>query len=411
MSFAKPRKLLAPLLFILALVVAGTMVVVPFSAPMADFWDDAQQFAATGHISSAFTPCGYPALLGLGLRLGGAAGVITVQLLLYGSIVAAVYLILRLLAVSETAAMLGAGLISFHADLLTNIKKVWDTNITTALLLLICAALLAVMRRGLTPVRAMLVGILWGLSISVRPNFPALMLPIAFAFWFAPIAGNRIRTLLISAPLTLAGAVLAVAAVGSSVHGHFYAPQNGPYNLYAGDNAFTQAALLSRLNAEPSIYPSLLAEGFSSDVDVYNPALQPYYFQHALLYIQQHPLTALKLVLLKLGTLLRPDTKIHPLASPAGMVKAFLALAVPFWLITLVVLRRYHWGLEDWLFIMFVIAYVGPFIITNSDPRFRIPLDILVLTHAIYRIVRFSPLRDRMTVKAQDGQHAFLRNA
>ena len=37
------------------------------------------------------------------------------------------------------------------------------------------------------------------------------------------------------------------------------------------------------------------------------------------------------------------------------------------------------------LFVMFAVAYVGPFLLTNADPRFRIPLDILVLTHAISR--------------------------
>jgi hypothetical protein len=48
----------------------------------------------------------------------------------------------------------------------------------------------------------------------------------------------------------------------------------------------------------------------------------------------QNPLLALKLALLRLGTLLRPGTRIYPPASLGGMVKVFLALAIPFWLIT-----------------------------------------------------------------------------
>jgi hypothetical protein len=389
----KTRGLLAILLFLLTVIVAGTLIAVPFSWPMGGFWFDANQFANTGHISTVFTPSGYPALLGLGIRIGGVPAVVTIQLLVFLLIVGAVYFILRLLKVDQALAMVGAVLLAFHPELVLSIKKVWDTNITAVLLMWICASLLVIMRRGLTPARATVTGILWGLSINVRPNFPALILPIAFAFWVAPSHGNRIRALLLNATLALLGAAITVVGVSTVVHGSFYIPQNGPYNFYAGDNAFTERALLLNLNAEPSIRPSLLANGFGPDVNVYDPDLRPYYVDHALLFIGQNPSLALKLVLVKLGTLLRPDTKIYPITSPGGFVKGFLALAIPFWLISLVVLRGYPWGVEDWLFVMFAVAYVIPFLLTNSDPRFRVPLDILVLTHAIYRIARFVPAR------------------
>jgi 4-amino-4-deoxy-L-arabinose transferase-like glycosyltransferase len=378
---------------------------------MGGFWIDAQQFAATGHISSSFTPCGYPALLGLGVRIGGVTAVVAIQVLLYLGILAAVYWILHQLTHDRTSALLGAGLLGFHPELVISIKKVWDTNITTFFLLLIFAVLLAVLRRGLTPGRALLAGILWGLSINVRPNFPALILPVAFAFWFSPVAGNRLRTLLLSGTLTLAAAASAVVAVSVVVHGSLYVPQNGPYNFYAGDNAFTERALLDSLNAEPSIYPSLLAAGFSPQVDVYNPDLRPYYVQQGLRYIRQNPFQACKLLLLKLATLLRPDTKIHPLASMGGAVKALLALAVPGWLLVLMLLRDRHWGLEDWLFLVCVVAYVGPFLLTNSDPRFRVPLDVLVLAHTIYRTAKFSPLRHWALAREGGVQDGFARAA
>jgi hypothetical protein len=385
------RNLLVSLLLLVILTVTGAIVAVPFTTPMGGFWSDAQQFANTGHISSVFTPCGYPALLGLGLRAGGRTGIVAIQLLLYALIVAAIYCILRLLGVNRIIAMMGAGVLGLHPELVISIKKIWDTNITTALLLLLCAALLAVLRHGLTPMRAALTGIVWGLSINVRPNFPALILPVAFAFWFAPLHGNRPRTLWVSGTVTLFGAAFAVVLVSILVHGSFYVPQNGPYNFYAGNNAFTERALLLNLNAEPSIYPSLLAEGFPSNVNVYDPDLRPYYVAHALLYIRRHFPEAAKLVLLKLGTLLRPDTKIYPLPSPGGIVKVFLALAIPFWAVNLVVCRGCPWGRKDWLFLAFLVAYVTPFLLTNSDPRFRIPLDVLLLTHAVYRIAKLLP--------------------
>jgi len=407
----KSRILIGVLLFALSGTVAGMLNTVPFSWPMGGFWADAQQFALTGHINSVFTPCGYPALLGLGVRLGGVTGAIAIQFLIYTGIIAAAYCILRVLNVDRTPALVGACLLGFHPELVISVKKVWDTNITTVFLLSLCAVLLVILRRGLTPARALLVGALWGLSINVRPNFPALILPVAFAFWFAPVQEGRTRTLLVSGALTLSAAALAVFAVSSVVHGTFYFPQNGPYNFYAGDNAFTERALLGNLNAEPSIYPSLLAEGFSSDVDVYDPELRPYYVHHALLYIRRNPFQALKLVFLKLATLLRPDTKIYPLPSLGGAVKALEALAVPFWLITVVVVREYAWGREDRLFLVFVVAYVAPFLLTNSDPRFRVPLDVLVLTHGIYRLVKFWSLRNWAILQEGGGQSGIARAA
>jgi hypothetical protein len=170
------------------------------------------------------------------------------------------------------------------------------------------------------------------------------------------------------------------------VHGSFYIPENGPYNFYAGNNAFTERALLTSLNAEPSIYPSLLSEGFSTNVNIYNPDLRLYYMKHALLQTRDQPLETIKLVLLKLVTLLRPDTKIYPLSSLGGMVQAALALAIPIWLVALIASRGEAWRLSDSLFALFVVSYVTPYLVTNSDPRFRIPLDVLLLTHAISRI-------------------------
>ena len=385
-------------MFILLTVTVGWIVAtVPFSTPMPGFWYSAQEFAASGHISYIFTPCGYPALVGLGIRLGGGAGPVVTQLLIYALIIFTVYTVLRLLKLNKTLAALGACLLGFHPDLVVNVKKIWDTDITVALLMLLFGAVIAVTLRGLTPTRAVVIGLLWGLGISVRPNFSTLFAPIAFAFCVAPTGGNRIKARLTGCVLSLTGAISAVAVVCFLVHGSFYIPQNGPYNLYAGNNPFTEQALLNSLNAEPSIYPSLLAAGFSKNVDPYDPGLRPFYMQHALLYIGQDLLRAAKLMLLKLLTLLRPDTKIYPLNSLGGTVKLVLALAIPVWLLTIVVSRDAAWRIEDWLFVLFGLSYIVPFLLTNSDPRFRIPLDVLVLTHAIHRFGKYLPLRWQLT--------------
>jgi len=400
-----------PAILLLLLCVVGTIGAVPFSWPMGGFWLDAQEFARSGRISSTFTPCGYPALLGLGVRIGGIVAVVAMQLLIYLIIIAAIYSVLRLLAIRPAPALIGACIVGFHPELLISIKKVWDTNITAAFLMLTCAILLAILRKGLSPGRALLTGVLWGLSVSVRPNFPVLILPIAFAFWFAPSRSSRVRSLSAGVLLAVGAATVSVISVAIAVHGSFYMPENGPYNLYAGANSFTEKALLENLNAEPSIYPSLLAEGFSRDVNVYSSVLRPYYSRRAILYCRLHPFQTIKLVFLKLFTLLRPDTKIYPLASAAGVVKTIEALAVPCWLITLFVTRNNGWGIQDSLFLVFVLAYIAPFLATNSDPRFRIPLDVLVLTHTMYRIARSSPISSWAISNAGSTQNGLVRVA
>jgi hypothetical protein len=389
----KSRTLPLILLLLVTLTVVVVVAAVPFSTPMGGYWADAQEFAKTGHISSVFTPCGYPALLGLGFRAAGRGGIVGLQLMIYAVIVAAIYGILRLLGVDRTFSLAGAAMLGLHPELVISIKKIWDTNITAALLLLLCAALLWILRSGLTPMRAALAGMVWGMSINVRPNFPALIVPVAFAIWFAPVERARVRTVMVNGAVILLTAAFAVVLVSVLVHGSFYIPQNGPYNFYAGDNAFTEMALMLALNAEPSIYPALLADGFPPDVNVHSPDLRSYYLEHASRYIRHNPAQAARLVLLKLETLLRPDTKIYAPPEPGGIVKVFLALAIPLWMLILWASRRLPWGREDGLFLAFLLAYVTPFLLTNSDPRFRIPLDILLLTHAIYRIAKLSSVQ------------------
>ena len=75
---------------------------------MPGFWSSAQAFASSGHISYVFTPCGYPALVGLGVRLGGRAGPVVIQLLIYALILFAVFTTLRSLAVEKATAAIAS---------------------------------------------------------------------------------------------------------------------------------------------------------------------------------------------------------------------------------------------------------------------------------------------------------------
>src|ERR1700722_18580045 len=108
LSHAKLRSLIVAMFLLLAGTVGWAVIAVPFSTPMPGFWYNAQEFASSGHISYVFTPCGYPALVGLGVRLGGRTGPVIIQLLIYALILFAVFTVLRLLAVEKAFAAIGA---------------------------------------------------------------------------------------------------------------------------------------------------------------------------------------------------------------------------------------------------------------------------------------------------------------
>jgi hypothetical protein len=101
------------------------------------------------------------------------------------------------------------------------------------------------------------------------------------------------------------------------------------------------------------------------------------------------------LIPVKLFTLFRPDIKVHPLFSPPGIIKGLLALPVFLVLAMLLLPGRVPLQFEDHFLFCIEIAYVLPFLITNSDPRFRIPLDALLLLHFVsllYRRLRPMPI-------------------
>ena len=234
-------------------------------------------------------------------------------------------------------------------------------------------------------------GVVWGLGLAIRPNFALLALPIALALW---------QTYGKAAPVHFVGAgvlaLVVVAGANTVAHGSFYLPSNGPYNLFAGANVYTQEALLRDFNAEPSIPAAMGEHGYPAR-NFYDATLNPAYTHFAMEYMTEHTLDWLGLGVVKLGTLLRPDTKAHSPLSPAGLVKLLTCCCVPVWLALLAWLRP--WRREDRLVMLFAAAYVLPFLLTNADPRFRPALDVLVLCHSAALLLG----RYRPTASASPG--------
>ncbi len=371
------------LILIFAALVAARFI--PFSHAEGDLALNLLDCLRTGHISSTFLPGFYPFLCSFFYKPVGPGGVIALQVAMYFGIAALTWsTILRLSSNPPGAALLTA-LILLDPDLLSSIPKLWDTEITVLFVSALLFLSLAIRQRGYLQV--VLLGIVWGLSLAVRPNLLVLGVPIAYALRLGYGKAAYLRGAVVAGL-----AIFTLAAANTVAHGSFYLPQNGPYNLFAGANPHTQSALIHAYNAEPSIPPAMADHGYPA-VYWYALSLKPVYTRFALAFIQAHPFEWLWLGLVKLATLLRPDTKTHALLTGAGLVKLLTSLSTPLWLALLASSRPL--GRIDRIFLVFAAAYVLPFLITNADPRFRPPLDVLVLTHSAVLILRQASERKR----------------
>jgi hypothetical protein len=377
-------RLVAVWLALAALLSVGMALRLPISVPEPVYFADAKAWSPSTPIADTFTPLAYPLFVAPVFRLAGTGGVLAVQAVLQLATVAVAFALLLLLDVSPRVAGLGALLILLHPEFLLSIPKIWDVGLSAFLFLLLVLVCLLVQRNGPAWGLCLAVGMAFGAALFCRPNFALLVPVVVAAFWRAPAKVFAVR--IASAALI---AALTFALAGIAAHGRPFWPRNGPYNLYAGDNPFSGQALLEKLNAEPSIYPAFRAQ--HPDLVPANPAKDFYYspaFQHifthdALIFVVHHPGEQAQLVAIKLFTLFRPDTKVHPLRSASGLGKAVLALPALLFLVALFAPGRPPLTCADWLLIAFAAAYVLPFLLTNSDPRFRTPLDALLIVSTV----------------------------
>ncbi len=395
---SRQTSVMRQLLVLLCILAPLTLVVsarMPVTYPEGDFVRNVIDVARTGHVSSTFTPDTYPYLAGLAYKAGGVRGFLLLQATGYLLLAACLLFLLRSLAgpVHARISLIAAVVICLDPDLLSSIPKVWDTELTCLLLIAFAGLGVAAERRP-SALRLLALATLWGLGVSVRPNFALLLLPVVYLLVLERVRSKE------KAPVrwvTLFFKMAAVAAWGCVValsinrvsHGSFYVAQNGPYNLFAGANPYSRTALLEHYNAESSVPPALAALGLHVTYP-YDLALRSTYTHSALLFMRSHPGQWLVLCAVKLGTLLRPDTKAHAAGTAGWCVKVLTSLCVPLWLVTLAVTRKLK--PIDTLMIVIAAGYILPFLLTNADPRFRPPLDVLVLCHTASLLARrFAP--------------------
>lgn len=330
----------------------------------------AMEMVNTGHISYNFLPIGYPALLALGYKtLGSEHGITAVNIALSLVMLASAWVYLRLTGAGIKVTFVLITLLSFYPDFSLSYNKTQDINVTAIALFCCMSSIILVIRvKRRLSYADILLGLSLGAATIIRPNM-MLLVPMS---WLV-LGLSKTPKLFYRSLLHLILAVSVYSAITTVVHGKFFFPRNGPYNLYAGFNPFAAQHLS---NEEDSIPQAMAAQGIIIQ-DWRDPKYDPIYLHSALSFIRHHPTYSLKLVWLRFVEMMLPDFRFHAAASLAGWGKALCALAVPLWLIGACFLPSTREYDPRFLVIAVMVTTVLPFALTVSAQRFREPLDFI----------------------------------
>jgi hypothetical protein len=385
-----PNRSIVILFAVTAILSAAVAVRVPLTYPATGYFPQAVEWATSGHITNTFTPDAEPLFLGLAYRLGGFPGVLALNVLLQIALAGVCYWILRVLGLPPGWSAFGSLPVAINPEFILSVSKVWDLTLSAFLLLLfvLCCLNLARSAPQLSMKITAATGLASAAAVFSRPNL-ILLLPVvlmAALHGRANISRGKLGGHL--------AAFLVIVAAGYSFlcivsHGSVFFPTNGPYNLYAGHNPLTETALVDHLNAEFSLPTLFTASHPGAPIsDLYDPGMGSYFLRQSILFARQHPAEEIKLFFLKIFTLFRPDTKVHSLSTLPGLVKGIFALPVFLLLGALFLPNRPALSFEDYVLFAVELLYILPFLLTNSDPRFRISLDALLLLHLVSLVYR-----------------------
>ncbi len=361
----------------------------PFQLPIGEYLDFARQTLHDGKVPFDVLPIGYVAFIAASLKIGGLHALFAAQALCYLVTVWATGGILKQLGLPRRWVCAGCLLVALHPYLLFNVKRIIDNSVLLAPFSLFLFGLVTLRKRGLCLRPAVLTGIAFGALVLIRPNaWPLLLL-------LPPVlrtgTGRERATAALACALALGGTL---AGVSLPMTGRLLAPpENGSYNLFAGANPLSARYLRQNLNAEQSIPAAAMRYADAAAIRAAPVVLRreqhsALYWRLAYRFIRRHPAEYARLAALKLWTLFRPD--LRQLVSGrsgstriAGGMQCLLALIAPVWLVARLAAGRRSPRPEGPFAIPVAVLYVVPMLLTNADPRLRLPLEWLFLTDLV----------------------------
>jgi hypothetical protein len=373
------------------LLCAGVIGLIPPSMPVPANYQQAEALLAGHAIEPAgFLPSGYTCFLFWCLKFGGPGAYRYVQGACYlGGLCAAAWGA-HLLGLQSRFRWGAVGLLAVHPYWLLDIVRVNDNAVAAPLL---CAFYVMLLGRGGAWKKAICLGATSGALLAIRPNLVVLVPVVVAALLLDALRQKtegcaRLKRSLGTVTLSVALMLGAIALANlSTAQPLVFVPNNGAYNLYAGTNPFTREYLLAHLNAELSLLPALKHQDLACEAadlhDFQGRDWKPVFYRLARDYAASHPGEVAKLVLVKFWTLFRPDyrlvgQKALPYRLLSGSLQTLMAWIGPVWVMHLLLCIWKRKPLERWSMII-VVLYCLPFLLTNADPRFRLPLDAIFI--------------------------------
>lgn len=337
-----------------------------------------------GEATRGFEPLGYPALIAG--WLGGIETTLRIvhALCLWGTWAIVAWLVLRTAALDRDSARRGRlwwlwvwiafwlAAVFLNPYFLIGLPRVSDSAVNILLIAAVFACALGAREARLTD--WMIAGVALGLFVLVRPNSITLLVALAIIAWLARTPGSR--------PLALVATTLvAFVALSWSVTGTpLFWPKNGGYNLFAGNNPFSYEELAGNHNAEYSLDKGLRWCGVEGDrYTVPDDA----YLGCTIRFVTENPGEVVRLAAYKAYTMLfRPNLKLAD-TLPKIAIQYLILLPTLLWWPLFIVSHRFRVSLPGVSGFLFVLFYAAPFALTNADPRFRIPLDVVYAMSAL----------------------------
>ena len=189
----------------------------------------------------------------------------------------------------------------FNPYLHLNITRIIDTSLATFFITIIYA--LITLKFNFSKTLLIVGGISLGILITIRPN--SIILLIFFLFFFNKNFISKYQTLIIFVSTLLTYVIFSKFFTGEI----FYWPNNGPYNLFSGNNPYTFEFTVLDYNSELSLEKANKWCGIEfNDTHLVSSAE---YFNCTLKYIQMIFLVFLKLQFFKTYNLLfRPNLRL-----------------------------------------------------------------------------------------------------
>jgi hypothetical protein len=260
----------------------------------------------------------------------------------------------------------------FNPYFLIGLVRVSDNAVNILFMAVVLACALAAPRASMGS--WIVAGLAVAIFTAVRPNALTLVPALAVMAVTGQHPFRHVMVMITAA--AVAFVIVCLLATGKPV----FWPGNGGYNLFAGNNPFAFDEFASNYQAEYSLDKALAWCGVKGDR--YEVADRDY-LACTIRFATERPGEVVQLVAYKAYTMLfRPNLRLAD-TLPKVAVQYLILVPTYAWWALFLASRSFRASLPGLAGFLFVALYSVPFLLTNADPRFRIPLDVIYAMSAL----------------------------